>query len=356
MIRCRGLNHPLASYVKEKLKEVNFRWNEERRIKKESISAYYNIGIDIHHKMLSKANRDIENLACESNETKIHIDYYAYINNYSIEGTTFTNTNQKHMLLKLKKNGIVTYGDLSREREEKKKPTLWYEVMQIMASFPRSWKKLLERTRRNYAGKQVGIPIKENLWKQQDNVSLKEIKERICNKIENQQNGDNIKRYINTRHKLEIQTGKQNPFITLQKTTKEIKLRNVQYKILHNIYPTMNHLHKWKLKNTPNCSHCNEKETSIHAIFECPIAKDALVKTTNILKNEHGIEVRIEAIDCLYGIDPVTHGHLNSQQHSLVNVILILVKRKLILQREEKQFITELEIHNKRKQEGRKRK
>jgi hypothetical protein len=108
----------------------------------------------------------------------------------------------------------------------------------------------------------------------------------------------------------------------------------------------MAHLYKWKIKTTPNCSWCNTKETVCHAIFECPIANNAIQKLKTLIQEKIDIEVTLTKNDCLLGIDNISHSHISSSNRSMINRALILIKRKLILQREAKSIISENEIRN----------
>jgi hypothetical protein len=92
-----------------------------------------------------------------------------------------------------------------------------------------------------------------------------------------------------------------NPFITL-KSVKDVKLRNVQYKILHNIYPTMKHLNRWKIKESDKCAYCDVTETLSHAIYFCPVAKKAIECLEVYLLSNCGYNVRFSYENLLLGV------------------------------------------------------
>jgi hypothetical protein len=305
------------------------------------LSPFYQTALKVHNNIFEKANQDIKRLVAE--DTQICNAYYGYVQNTDLEKNPYINKNQLGMIKKLKMKGITTYGSLINEHKTKSNPTLWFEVMQIISSFPREWRKLIDRTKKLHKENINIIPIKENLWKQSDNITLKDIVNRIKNTITTK----NMHQYVKEKHKLQEDIeSRENPFKALITTTKETKLRNVQFKILHNIYPTMSHLYKWKLKSTPNCAVCNEKETIIHAIYECPIARNALRILEEKLKDNFNIEVNISKIDALIGVEKTLNSTILRSQANLVNTLLIILKRKLILQREDKKEITENEIIN----------
>jgi hypothetical protein len=154
--------------------------------------------------------------------------------------------------------------------------------------------------------------------------------------------------YIMDRHKIQPNVSINidpnfNPFICLRKTTKEARLRNVQYKILHNIYPTMHHLFKWKIKESENCSQCGVPETTTHAIFDCRSAQSTIKNLEMIIMEVMQINIHLTLSDILLGLNHETFG--NKGIH-IINVIIIQLKRQLILQREEKNEISTNEIRS----------
>jgi len=132
--------------------------------------------------------------------------------------------------------------------------------------------------------------------------------------------------------------------VELKKTTKDVKLQNIQYKILHNIYPTMKHLHTWKIKESPNCSHCNVQEDLKHAIYLCPIAMDCWDKLKTLIG---GYIQDLSYKDILIGTSAGNDRmNLSKSMKFALDTIIILLKQRLILQREEKRHLTIIEISN----------
>ena len=119
--------------------------------------------------------------------------------------------------------------------------------------------------------------------------------------------------------------------------TKNVPLRGVQYKILHNAYPTMKHLFHWRIKASPNCTQCNIPETTIHAIWDCTIARQTIENLQRVLNinltNRRSVQITKEIF--LYGI----------RSNPAISMIFTLIKRSLILQREGKIIITEENIN-----------
>jgi hypothetical protein len=60
-------------------------------------------------------------------------------------------------------------------------------------------------------------------------------------------------------------------FIIAYRTTNETRLRNLQWKIIHNIYPTSILLSKMGITNSPNCSYCNVTDFIEHFFCTCQV-------------------------------------------------------------------------------------
>jgi len=274
----------------------------------------------------------------------IHKNYFAYVQNYPLANSTFTNIHQNQMIRRLLVNNITNFGDLHKEKLNPRFPNLFLDVFQLYNTFPIEWINLIAKTNRVHGAVVDELPIKFNKWQKITKVSTKDITKYITNVTTT-----NMRLYVNAKHKLDINLNNiqnTNPFVNLRKTTSDAKLRNIQYKLLHNIYPTMKHLHTWKIKETPNCAHCNITETTKHAIFECPIAIDCWNKLNIILNDKINELSLLEIIEGTVSHANINLVELNNAEKYGLDTILILLKQKLILQREQKEFLTNIEILN----------
>ena len=126
-----------------------------------------------------------------------------------------------------------------------------------------------------------------------------------------------------------------NPFKACFNMTGNVALRNVQYKILHNTYPTLKHLFLWRIKQSPNCTACNIPETTIHAIWDCTIAQTSINNMQQVYRTLTGIDSYI------INKEEFIYGYRNDKA---LNTIFTLIKKRLILQREEKLILTNGDI------------
>jgi len=297
------------------------------------------------HKQLGKLiQRDIIEVSDELDG--IHKNYFAYVQNSELSNNPFTNVNQQAMVFRLNTYNIKTFGDVYREKQIMRFPNLFLDLHQIFNTYPVEWRKLVSKTNRVHAKIYNEVPIGLNKWQNTSIIEIKKLIQYLLSKTQS----ENVNEYIIKRHKLDIVDRQEfndilNPFVELRRTTKDVKLKNIQYKILHNIYPTMKHLFTWKIKDNPNCTYCNVQENLKHAIFECPIARDCL----NKLKEMIGIQnVNISYKDILLGFGACNNHNFGMPRTKLyaIDMILILVKQRLILQREEKRFISVNELRN----------
>ena len=96
----------------------------------------------------------------------------------------------------------------------------------------------------------------------------------------------------------------------------------------------MKHLHTWKIKDTPNCANCQIPETIAHAVWECPVAQQTINNLTTVYNAINNTHLTLDKKSVIYGI----------RNKAAVNTILTVIKRALILQREEKQILSCEEI------------
>lgn len=285
--------------------------------------------------LIQRITSDLLSLT-QDQTTQINRCYFDFIDNYPFKGSHLLNKNQSNLVRKLNNVNIYTYGDLLRESINRTKPASWFEVMQISNSFPQIWKTYWKSKTTLTGRESVMYPTNQNIWKTHTNITTKSIRDMLFTQCYN--STDDILRHIERKHNITIQNEEQNPFLYIKNITKEESLKNVQYKMLHNIYPTAVHLHKWKLSNSPNCSSCNSPETLIHAIFTCDIAKQTIINFKNVIYVHCGIRLDIGESDMLTGI------RTSSTINNALNCILIIIKRRLVLQRQDKSILSETEI------------
>ncbi len=248
------------------------------------------------------------------------------------------------MLTRLITHNIYTLQGLHVQKTTNSIGHLFLDVHQIYNSFPAEWRRLLNNTRRQHEKIKGEVYIATNKWVNICNISLRCL-------IDSFKNTEQIdaKEFLKLKH-ASIRTEEliNNPFVIVRKTIKDVKIRNLNYKMLHNIYPTMQHLYKWKIKDSENCSLCKCKETLKHATFDCTVARNAVLTLNEVIKARYGLqsEVNLSYENMLFGLtSTINNVGLRFKQKVAIDHVIILLKQRLILQRENKLPINVDEIN-----------
>jgi exonuclease III len=336
-LHSRIVDHPINGIMKIEMAKAGINWNDYTCRNTNYKSTDYITCIAKIHKVLGeKMINDLIQL-CNDDDTKLNVNYYSFLQNINLKESNYVSKHQIDIVNKLKQNKIETLGNIMLENSNKK---LDFYINSIKLSFPKIFIKALNRTRKIYQSS-FAFNSKCNVWKNVHKIELSDVKNRLV-ELNRATNVIDYKVYINKRVKIDLEY-KKNPFLYLRKQTNDCRVRNVQYKLLHNIYPTMDHLFKWKIKPTPYCTHCNVVETLRHVLFDCPIAKK-LWETFQGLMTEKPT-LTLSNIVLGLGCTPHTLSY-DEKRINCIDNVLVELKRKLILQREEKKTVCTKEVIN----------
>merc|ERR1712121_4266 len=115
--------------------------------------------------------------------------------------------------------------------------------------------------------------------------------------------------------KLDIEITPQ-VWLTAVKASKETRLRLLQWKIMHNIYPTNIMLHRMKVREDNKCTYCRDVIDVIeHFFFECPAVSNFWKHIECYIFVQIGIRVKLDLPKILFGV--------NDQKISRKNIITI---------------------------------
>ena len=325
LLRCLSTRHPVGICTKVKLQKIQFN-QQSQLVKSRPDKSYLDQAINTHNTLWKMFDKDIQSANNEPN-LKLHRSYYYYLHNHQLQYSQYINVQQKFMIENLRRHGIDTFGKLKAAKEGNAHPRIQLESFQIWHSFPRHWRQVITRSHRSYNEEEDHqVLIDYNKWRDNKTLTTKELRQRL-------QQHTVVKKTVqmlNTKFNIIDTPNDINPFIICKKMTQDIKLRNVQFKILHNIYPTMKHLHTWKIKESPNCTNCQCPETIEHAIWDCNIARETIHNLSSVYTQINNKTLVIDKQAVIYG----------TVNKYALNTILTLIKRTLILQREDKQVLS----------------
>ena len=97
--------------------------------------------------------------------------------------------------------------------------------------------------------------------------------------------------------------------------TKETRLPVLQWKILHNIYPTNILLCKMKVRDDRMCPYCNDVVDYIeHFFFDCPAIKKFWNYIEQYILITFDIQTHLTVVDVLFGIKQHNYGKVKTKR------------------------------------------
>ena len=140
----------------------------------------------------------------------------------------------------------------------------------------------------------------------------------------------------------------KNVWLSPRVATKETRLRELQWKINHNIYPTNILLHKMKVTETNRCDNCpTETDFMEHFFFDCPPVHAFWKQVETLLSMKTETTFRLSLTDVLFGTQRC---QLSRHEQTAVNHVLLIGKMCISIARKTKklpalQMIFEQQLH-----------
>jgi len=331
LMRCLSSKHPLAIMVRNELDRVGFSLNNLNRCKN-SKSSYINCCIESNKALQVKLINDAKLMSDERDG--INKYYYQLFQNVELKDAIFFDIPLNNAIHRVRSKGITTLGQLKTEFENKSNRTVIMDCHQLYTKVPVEIRKLMSLTSRTYPINKEMFCFALNKWKPLKAIAQRDIYSRLTHN-----HGINVIDYLTNRHKEPV--GNKDSFININRMSKSKYLQNVQYKILHNIYPTSKHLFRWKLKDNPDCGHCKNEESLKHAIYECEIASETINNFINLIRESTGRILNLSYQDILLGTSSNRQiVCMNLGEKLLIDEAIIIIKKTLILQRDSKRVVT----------------
>lgn len=115
----------------------------------------------------------------------------------------------------------------------------------------------------------------------------------------------------------------KNNWLCAYASTNEERLRLLQWKILHNIYPTNILLQKIKIRDNNHCELCDEIDYIEHFFWQCKKLKPFWNNVESTILRKTGIQVKLSETAVLLGYE--TH-KLKLEVNKIINHILLIAK------------------------------
>ena len=112
---------------------------------------------------------------------------------------------------------------------------------------------------------------------------------------------------------------------------KETKLQEIQWKILHNIFPTNVILNRMGIKNSEKCYHCEEKDHLEHYFYNCLKIKHLWTTVNQMITNKINRVIKLNEQIILLGIEQDNRFvELNFQEIKFIKNIILIGKLSII--------------------------
>ena len=108
----------------------------------------------------------------------------------------------------------------------------------------------------------------------------------------------------------------------------ETKLLELQWKILHSIYPTGLLLKKMNIKDNDCCEVCGELDTLIHFFVDCSYVNQVWIQAENIISSFVGKKFVFTDKIKLIGITQ-NEGSFQKEQRIHINLIYLIVRKTI---------------------------
>ena len=117
----------------------------------------------------------------------------------------------------------------------------------------------------------------------------------------------------------------------LFKSIKETKLTEIQWKILHNIFPTNILLSRMGLKKSENCEFCNQKDFVEHYFVNCIKLGQFWNHVNSFINLKLDKRIRLNEYSILLGIEQdIQNSKGKNEEIYFINKILIIAKLSII--------------------------
>ena len=109
--------------------------------------------------------------------------------------------------------------------------------------------------------------------------------------------------------------------------TKETKLQDFQWKVVHNIFPTNILLNRMGIKNSENCDLCGVAEFVEHMFFDCKRLSNFWKRVESLLRTMMNKNISLNKYNVILGVEQDENlRSLNKKEIYMINEILIIAK------------------------------
>ncbi len=299
---------------------------------------FYQLAMDTNNTL---TNLNHKRLYLDHSRDEVDPDQLTFLASHPLASSPYlqNNPNKAQILRRLSILGILNLGALVTLCRDNPQGLAWLEIHQCLTAFPKLWVKLLTERMdwklNSYTNEYINIAKYKWAYGQytatrQIRIVLTSTKASPIEKLD-----------LMCKHRLDvnspgIETTPDNPFKT--KVADSVYMQSLHFRVLHRAFTTRSKLFMYKIIESPICPFCEDGEDNFeHALYECDLAKHTWTNLQTWM-NIHNIEVQIQISNIIMGFKT------NIQFGSLVNTIMLHVKRLLLSPNETRRSLSIEEI------------
>jgi hypothetical protein len=94
-----------------------------------------------------------------------------------------------------------------------------------------------------------------------------------------------------------------NSIKNLRKQCKEVKLRNVFYRLINKDFFTAERMYRYKMTPTSSCPRCGDIENNPHLLYECRFSREMWSNFNKVIKQHYNSNYAINRYEDIYKFD-----------------------------------------------------
>jgi exonuclease III len=193
------------------------------------------------------------------------------------------------------------------------KAVTWFEYKAVLSAIPKQWKEWISAGVAENSNNNTNLDILEF------NKKIKYIKVYLKAKNKDYQTRPNAVLYWQRTINFDL-TSKH--WMLPKETSNETRLRELQWKVLHNLYPTNILLNKMGKTDSCNCSYCDNTIDYIeHFFYECPKVRAFWRYVEQKLVNSLNISIKLSVKVVLFGL--IANEYTSVELKQINHMILI---------------------------------
>ena len=228
-------------------------------------------------------------------------------------------------VINFENNRLNTLDEIQSKLTQNRAVTI-FEYNALINALPQTWKNWINENNR-HQNIDFSIECEALVFNNKPRMIKKYLKDK------EEENTPNA--YYFWQRKLGVTIDKQ-VWSMPREATKEVRLLEMQWKIIHNLYPTNILLQKMKVCDTNKCSYCPEEVDFLeHFFYNCQYVKRLWSFVENKLSGELGKHISLSLVDVLFGIRRV---YLSMSEVKYINLIVLLGKMSISIAKKTRMF------------------